>query len=348
MSFLNRLKIWQKLALLIAALGIPIVLLTYLLAVEKNRGIDLARQEILGVAYLQPTRMLLQHLAEHRGMSNAYLSGDASFKEKIAAKQSQIAEDIKAVDAADAQHGGTLDTASSWKAIEADWQNLGVNVFSLTAPDSFSRHTALIEKLLDHVLQVSITSNLALDPELDSYSLMDVIVNRLPFLAEHFGQLRGGAAGIVARRQISEDDHVRLAKSLGQIALMRSGIQLSLNTAFEHNGSLKPVLEARLGAIAAPSDAFIAIIEKLARSEQVDAALTPSDVFAAGTRAIEAGFALYDAVAPTLTDLLQKRVDDLNKDKFTVLGGILACVALALLLAYGIIRVIVRSRQQAG
>lgn len=31
MSLLNQLKIWQKLALLVAALGVPIVLLVYLL-----------------------------------------------------------------------------------------------------------------------------------------------------------------------------------------------------------------------------------------------------------------------------------------------------------------------------
>ena len=178
MNLLNRMNIWQKLALLVAALGTPIALLAYLLVAEKNVAIDFARKEIVGTQYLQPVRTLLQHLAEHRGMSNAYLNGDASFKEKIAAKQSQIAEDIKAVDAADAQHGGTLDTASSWKAIEADWQSLGANVFSLAAPDSFSRHTALIEKLLDLTIHVGIASNLVLDPDPDSHYLMDVVVNR--------------------------------------------------------------------------------------------------------------------------------------------------------------------------
>ena len=48
MHLLNQLKSWQKLALLIAALGIPIVLLTYLLVAEQNLSINFARQEILG------------------------------------------------------------------------------------------------------------------------------------------------------------------------------------------------------------------------------------------------------------------------------------------------------------
>lgn len=87
MHLLSRLKIWQKLALLVAALGVPIVLLTYLLVAEKDLAINFARQEILGVKYLQPARALLQHLAEHRGMSSAYLNGDASFREKIMSKR---------------------------------------------------------------------------------------------------------------------------------------------------------------------------------------------------------------------------------------------------------------------
>ncbi|MFO1372559.1 MAG: methyl-accepting chemotaxis protein [Candidatus Competibacteraceae bacterium] len=347
MNALSRLRIWQKLALLTVALGIPIVLLTYLLVAEKNLAIDFARKEILGVKYLQPVRTLLQHLAEHRGMSNIYLSGDTSFREKITAKQSQLAEDLKAMDAVDAQYGGMLNSSSQWQAIKADWQNLNANALNLTARESFARHKALIEKLLDLTSHVGVTSNLILDPDPDSFFLVDVVVNRLPFLAEHLGQLRGMAAGIVARRQISEDDHIQLSKLLGQLEMMQEGIQNSLEQAFKNNGSLKPVLEARRNALAAPVGAFLTLVEQLPRSEQVDSKLSSSEFFAAGTRAIEAGFGLYDATTPALLELLQNRIADLNGKKFATLAGVLFCVALAFLLVYIITRVIVRSLGQA-
>ncbi len=347
MSLLNQLKIWQKLALLVAALGVPIVLLVYLLVTEKNADIDFTRKEILGVQYLKPGRMLLQNLAEHRGMSNAYLSGDASFREKIAAKQNQLAEDIKAMDAIDAQYGDTLDSRNSWQTIKTDWQNLSTHVFNLAAPDSFARHTAIIEKLLDLIFHISNTSNLALDPVMDSYSLMDMAVNRLPLLVEHLGQLRGMATGIVAHRQISGDDRIRLAKLMGQLAMTQKGIQSDIDTVFEYNGSLKPVLENRWNALTAQMKAFLVIVEQLTRDEQVGTVLSTNGIFAAGTQAIEAGFNLYDATTPVLVELLQDRVTDLSKKEFTVLSGVLVCVALALLLAYGIIRIIVRSLQQA-
>lgn len=186
------------------------------------------------VNYLQPARTLLQHFAEHRGMNNAYLSGDVSFREKIAAKQRQLANDLQAMDAVDAQPGDTLKSRSAWQAIKADWQSLSANAAHLTTQDSFTRHTALIKKLLDLNVQVGITSNLVLDPDADSYYLMDVVVNRLPFLVEHLGQLRGMATGIVARRQMSADNHRQLSKLPAYIEIMREGLHSSLTLAFEN------------------------------------------------------------------------------------------------------------------
>ena len=347
MNALNRLRIWQKLVLLVAVLFVPIILLTYLLVAEKNLAIDFAHEEIMGVQYLQPVRTLLQHLAEHRGMSTAYLSGDASFREKIMAKQNQLAEDVKSVDVADAQYSGVLDSSRRWQAIKTDWQNLNTHTLQLTAQDNFARHTAIIEQLLDLISHIGVTSNLVLDPDPDSYHLMDVIVGRLPFLVEHLGQIRGMTVGIVARQQVLKDDSIRLAKLLGQFEMVQQGIQDDLDTVFESNASLKPALSAKWDALVAPMKAFLAIAEQLARSEQVDAALSPREVFTAGTQAIEGGFGLYDAAAPALLTLLQNRVAGFNEKKYTALGGILFCIVLALLLAYGITRVLVQSLRQA-
>ncbi|HRF44873.1 MAG TPA: HAMP domain-containing protein, partial [Candidatus Competibacteraceae bacterium] len=347
MNVLNRLRIWQKLVLLVAVLFVPIMLLTYLLVAEKNLAIDFARQEIVGVQYLQPVRTLLQHLAEHRGMSTAYLSGEASFREKIMAKQSQLAEDVKNVGAVDAQYSGVLDSGNLWQVIKTDWQNLNTHTLQLTVQDNFARHTAIMEKLLELISHVGVTSNLVLDPDPDSYYLMDVVVGRVPFLVEHLGQIRGIVTGIVVRQQISKDDPIRLAKSLGQLEMVQQGIQNSLDTAFTNNASLKPALSAQWDALVAPMKAFLTIAEQLARSEQVDAALSPREIFAAGTQAIEASFGLYDATAPALLTLLQNRIAGFNEKKFIALAGILFCVVLAFLLAYGITRVLVQSLRQA-
>ena len=348
MNVLNNLKVWQKLALVVVALSAPVALLTYLLVAEMNVAIDFARQEIRGVQSLQPARELLQHLAEHRGMSNAYLNGDGSFREKIAAKQAQLTEDVKAMDAVDAQYGTVLNSSGQWQAIKRDWQNLGAGVLGLVAKESFARHTALIKKLLDLVVHVGVSSNLILDPAPDSYFLMDVAVSRLPVLVEDLGQLRGMSAGIVARRQIADGEKTRLSKLIARSQIMRDGVQDSLDLAFKYNGTLKSLLGPSQDAFGTPAQDFLTLVEqRIVNGAQIDAALTASEVFAAGTRVIEAGFKLYDVTAPALLELLRLRVADLNLKKYTTLCGVLVCVILALGLAYGFVRAIVRSLRQA-
>lgn len=216
MNIFGNLKIWQKLALTAAVLGAPIVLLGVLLIMEMSADIDFARKEVQGARYVQLMREMLQHLAEHRGMSNAYLNGDASFKEKIAKKKDQLDEDIKSLDTVNLQYGDTLDSTSRWQSIKTDWEDLSAVVFSLTPPESFARHTAVIQKLLGLVTHIGVTSNLVLDPEPDSYFLIDAIIARLPVLAEDLGKLRGLAAGIAARKQITEGEKINLSKLIAR------------------------------------------------------------------------------------------------------------------------------------
>ena len=74
MNILNRMKLAQKLALMVAVLMVPAAYLIYLLVEEKDVSINLARQEITGTEYLKPVYGLLVHVMEHRGMTSMLLA----------------------------------------------------------------------------------------------------------------------------------------------------------------------------------------------------------------------------------------------------------------------------------
>lgn len=348
MNLFGNLKIWKKLALVVMVLMIPIVLMAYLLLMEMNVNIDFTHKEITGTQYVQQVRMILQRLAEHRGMSNAYLSGDASFREKIMNKKTQLDEDIQALDTIDAQSGGPLESTAQWQAIKTDWQSLNASVFNVTPAESFARHTAIITKLLDLIIHIGVTSNLILDPQADSYFLIDAIIAQLPMLGEDLGKLRGLSAGIVARRQITDGEKITLSKLIARSKILWEGVQNSVNLAFGYNEELKSALNRSESAMITQVESFLTLVERsIIDSESLDSALTASDIFAAGTRAIEAGFMLFDTAAPELRTLLQSRIADLTSRKYTMLSVILVCVLLALGFAYGFIRAIAQSLQQA-
>ncbi len=348
-NIFNAMKIWQKLTFVGLVLSMPIFLLTYLLITEMNMALSFSHKEIQGVEYLQPVRMLLQHTAEHRGISNAYLNGDTSFRENILIKQKQITNDIKLIDTIDARYGTVLNSTGQWQSIKAEWQKFHADALNLSAKESFLQHTALIKRLINLTLDVGVNSNLILDPEPDSYFLMDCIVSRLPMVVEDIGQLRGISAGIVARRQITEHERAQLSKLIARSQIMQEGIQNSLDQAFKHNAALKSALGNQQESFITPARDFLAFVEQhIVNSEQqIDASFTASEVFDAGTRVIVAGFSLYDATSSMLLELLQQRIVELNYKNNEIIIGILFCVLLASGLAYTIVRAIIKALQRA-
>ncbi len=64
---------------------------------------------------------------------------------------------------------------------------------------TFEKYSVIIEKLNGIVLMVANRSNLILDPELDTYYLMEVAVKQIPDLCEAFGSVRGLGSGIIGR-----------------------------------------------------------------------------------------------------------------------------------------------------
>ena len=347
MNILHRLTIGKKLALVIVMLTLPMLILSYLLIAEKNQAIQFTDQELQGLRYLQPVRGILAHLAEHRGMNNAYLNGDASFAEKLIAKKAQIAEDLKAIDAVDAQEGTTLNSRAEWQTIKTDWQTLNIAAADLNSKESFTRHTDLIKKVLALIERIGMTSNLILEGELSYYYLVDVLVSELPLVTEDLGRLRGMSAGIIARGQRTEEDLIQILSLIGQIQLSRRNIQSRLTLAMADNATLKPLDTALATFITAITDFLVLVEQRIASGEQIEAGLTAGEVFAAGTGAIEAGLKLYDSVMPALQTGLQNRLDRLIREKYQALGAVLISMILTLLLAYGVTRALSRAIRQA-
>ena len=66
MQFLNRLKLWQKLALLVVAMAVPTALLGVFYLSGANEQVALAADEIEGARYVQSVGAVLAE-AEARG-----------------------------------------------------------------------------------------------------------------------------------------------------------------------------------------------------------------------------------------------------------------------------------------
>jgi len=71
MNFLSRLKLWQKLAVLVVAMAIPSALLGVFYLGGANSQVALAKDEIEGAKYVQALGGMLAEAANHRSRLSA-------------------------------------------------------------------------------------------------------------------------------------------------------------------------------------------------------------------------------------------------------------------------------------
>jgi len=302
---------------LLLILIVPFAGVVYELIAEINLKIEFAEKERLGLQYNQQLRNLLEDLQQQRGMVNGYLKGDTSFKEKIILKAAKIENDIRTIDAVDQQLGVSLQTSQKWRNLKEKWQLLKGKALNLLPQKSFEQHTALIAELLSLMAHVGDTSNLILDPVLDSYYLMNTVVVQLPSMIENTGQTRGLGAGIAAQQQISVAEQAQLNLLSNLIKNTNQSLERGLAVAFAQNPAIKPQLDIYIQENLQDTNLFLELVEqRITHAFKID--IQPAAYFAAGTKAMDAQFRLYDRVSPTLDELLKERINQFSQKKLRI------------------------------
>src|SRR5215813_13949123 len=134
MNFLSRLKLWQKLGVLVVAMAIPTALLGVFYLGGANSQVALAKDEIEGARYVQAVGGVLAEAANHRSRLFAVLTGDTASRDQVSASESEMQRHIEEVDASDAQVGSRFKVADAWASIKSDWERLKSEGAKLT-PD---------------------------------------------------------------------------------------------------------------------------------------------------------------------------------------------------------------------
>jgi len=327
-ALMQRLNFKRRIALIGAVFTVPLLFVAYQLNNKLQADIAFTRQELKGNECLKPLLPLIQHLQQHRGAASGYLSGDRSFKETMAQKQAEIAEDIKAVDAVMERYGDELKVKGTWEEIKREWQNLQSQVERFSPDESFQRHSDLIAKVLSLRQDIGEASNLILDPALDSYYLMLAVLLHYPEATEHLGQLRAQGIAAIVERKINETELMKLLHHYNMASDRLQQVQKKLERAMNYNPALRNRIEQTVRSAHEKTQSFLTMLdERLLRSQQI--ALTSQEYFAAATAAIDSLFDLTKTLSGELDNLLNARIQKLQRQRAVMVGVIVAMLALA-------------------
>jgi methyl-accepting chemotaxis protein len=292
---------------------------------NKNTNIDFSSKEILGVEYnrkIFPVVELAQQL--RRDASAAAASGTepatmADVKSKLKAAQEALAE-------VDKRLGGELATSKPYaevqKAFAATDSAKGLN-------EVFDAHTAHIQALFGLLSAVTDSSNLTLDPDIDSYYVMDAVFFRIPDMVESTGKLRGLGLAIMKSGTMSGDQAKTLNGVIPIAEFQYNNMHDGLDKAYAYNAELKSKIASAEAMDA--TNAFFALARKTVIDGKDYSPENQSAYLALANKTMDDQYALTGRLLSELDGLLKKRVDGYEHDLHV---GIAVLVVGLLLAAY--------------
>lgn len=339
-SKFGNIKLTHQFATLGLVFAFLVAVIVAQLSIQKE-NVDFSSKELLGVEYVKPLRGLLELVPQHRGMTNALLNGDDSFERKIQERRVDIDQAFTTLFEVDNRLGESLDATSDLNKLYDEWKSLKSLSSSLTASQSFARHTEFIDDILQLIIHVGDTSHLILDPELDSFYSMDLVINRLPQLIEFMGQARGLGAGIAAQGgEPTFAQQTRLTELLIALNLSHKAMLTSYHSGADASQEVSKTLGSQESKAEVAIANFISSISSLREGSYRGDAET---LFESGTTAINESYALYDQSADLLETLLQRRVDRLSLTFYTIAALTLLSILIVSIIGFTVSRTTLRT-----
>ncbi|MEB3173930.1 MAG: SpoIIE family protein phosphatase [Cyanobacteriota bacterium] len=308
---LNRLKYPQKFALLSAVFLVPLGLAFYLLLSEIQNRVDFAWREIEGLRYLRS----LQDL------NNALLNFSPSDD------RAALEEAWRRLQSADAETGATLETALPLRNLTQEWQAWQ------SQPQTLNPWELMKAPLQALRRRVGDQSNLILDPDLDSYYLMDTVLLTLPEIQDNLGKIQTilGARPpevltpwLRAQLLVRRENLIQLTETLDnnfQVVFQQAPPQVL-------TGDLKPKLNAQIQT----NRRLIRALETLLNAQKSP---QPKVLLIRNQESLQTSAALWESSAENLETLIQRRINRFQRRQKFLSLLVLATLALAAYLFIG-------------
>jgi methyl-accepting chemotaxis protein WspA len=270
-------------------------------------GVQVARNEIRGLEYYRPLITLVHNVQQHRTLATARAAGIGSLEGDLAGKRLDIESDLAAVDRIDQAFENRLGTTERWTALKAATRDLLTGGIASSAPaDVFKLHSAVIEDAISLIGVIGDASKVSLDPEIDTYYMLNFLILKGPELGDVLSQARGLGAVLSAPGAHAPAERAELVRLAALAAFLQKRLDKSLGKALSANDALRSQLES---AIRASSAAVRTASDQIAEQAARPASTAGVAAYASTvSRGIESIFDLELAVAGHARQVLDARV----------------------------------------
>ncbi len=355
-KWFSNLKVAHKLMLISVFFVMPDSVMLYLFITGINENIQFARMEKKGNEYQRPLEELLELFPQHARLADHFLQGDKGVAGEMARKQAEIEAAFDGLESVDARLGVELQFTDEGLAkrkrehfrvriVRGEWTDLKAATPKIKPEECAAMHLHLIADIRTMITHAGDMSNLILDPDLDSYYLMDATLLALPQVQDRLSMVMTHGETALRDAQLSSEERRQFAiyaTMLKEADLDRivGSVQTALNEDPNFYGT-SPTLQARVPpALKEFTDAAEHLIEMTTRLVNIEKPdVTSEEYVAAGSKARDASFKLWRIADEEVDTLLQKRIDSYVHRR----ASSLVVAACALMAAIGFVTFITKS-----
>ncbi len=338
----NRLTYPQKFTVVTVIFILPLIAFAPLALEQATRIDQYGRKELYGTLYLRATRELLDDVFQHQFTMVEYLNGDAPLAE-VEAVQSQVDADLQELESVQAKYRSALQLNTEVEDIKAQWQTLKTSAPALGEDESAALHNQLTTDIHSLITKVGDTSFLILDPDLDTYYIMDAVLLKMPENQALMFQTLHLAQEAAHHQSLSSEEKAQLTILMDRLRANLSALERNIEVGLSNNasGALRPIVGKHLETYRANIDKFLAIIEtRILNSPTVT--LTTDDLIGAADEAKQAESEFNLAASLALETGIQARIDSLSIRLYSTLAIALLSVLAAFFIGQAMMRSISR------
>lgn len=340
-----------------SSFSLPIMVLSYVSVTNINSDINFSTLESYGNEYQKPLEAILKGVVDHQvaflnrsagadaesGLAQSHEATNKGFQQLLTVQQTRGTE-LQFTPEGLAARGRDKQNAAS---VKTAWDKLVSEISAFTGPGDVSpslyqAYDRLVADIRTMITHAGDTSNLILDPDLDSYYLMDVTLLALPQTQDRLGKIAAFVNRLSKKPELDQQDRVALSVHAAQleeadIARVLSSLATSFNEDANFYGR-SPTLERVKPVQSEYQAANTALATWLREVSTGNRSLLWSEFLGIYQNARKLSFDLWTSAVDELNVLLDTRINHYKQQRLLSLGGSGIALFIACLISFLVLR----------
>lgn len=319
MAPLDNMSMHTKLAAIAVLAALPSLALLYLLIVQQNRQIEFAERELHGTAILRPLRDVYEQVALSciEAGASKYTPDDRATILKGSIRP-RLEAALALAASRESEPGSSVDVAEALFSVQQETRRFLASLETQTSTPTADAHMASITALRLLVTQIGNKSSLVLDPDLETYYMVDTTVLRTPDAIETLLEIYILVRKAAEAGKLSTEDKTRLIVLESRLRAFKENCRAMVARAGgEASSTRRDMLERGMNQFSLALEEYLLRLDKLQPGPFND---DDHSLDALGRNAASLLFRFWEDSANMLDSLVRTRIASHLNGKTLMLG----------------------------